>query len=382
VLVLGIVGRTPVAGVAWQALHYIEGFRRAGCDVFYVEDTWDWPYDAERNTVTDDPSYTLDYIGRMMRWAGFADCWAYRGPDREVHGPAGARFDRLLAESDALVNVTGATELLEEHLRVPVRIYLETDPVLPQIGLAEGNQHVRELLGAHTHHFSFGENYGTPECTVPVLEFDYLPTRQPVVLEWWDGGAAAAAGPFSTIATWDQSGDRDAEWDGKRLVWSKHEQFLDYIDLPQVSGRELELALASDTETAQMLRGHGWRVIDGLALSREILPYRDYIFGARGEFSVAKGQYVESRSGWFSDRTACYLAAGRPAIVQDTGFGRVLPTGRGLFPFSTMDDVLAAMEAIETDYEGNCRAAREIAEEHFAAERVVGRMVEQAGLGS
>ena len=168
VVVLGMMGRTPFAGVAWQVLHYLEGLRRLNCDVHYVEDTGDWPYDAERNTITDDPRYTVAYIGRLLEWMGLPDRWAYVGPDGEPHGPAAPRLPGLYVQADALINLTGATVLHDEQLAVPLRLYVETDPVLPQIEIALGRQFTRDLLAAHTHHFSYGENLGAPDCPVPV----------------------------------------------------------------------------------------------------------------------------------------------------------------------------------------------------------------------
>jgi hypothetical protein len=383
VLIFGLIARMPMAGIAWQALHYLEGFRRCGYDAYYVEDCWEWPYDAERDTATDDPTFTVDYLAKLMRWAGFDGRWVYRGPTREVFGVSAEAYGRLLREADGLVNVTGGTELLEEHLRVPVRIYLETDPVLPQIALARGDGYTWEMVRAHTHHFTFAEAYGAEECEIPVVDVAYQPTRQPVVIDWWSTGEGVLpdAAPFSTIATWNQAGEKDVEWNGRTLVWSKHEQFMKFLDVPRLSPWPMELAITTaNAGVRELLAENCWSVADAWALSRKILPYRDYIVAARGEFSVAKGQYTDVCSGWFSDRSACYLAAGKPVLLQATGFERILPTGRGLFAFSTSDEVGAAMEEIERDYEGHSRAAREIADEHFAAERVVGGMMERAGL--
>jgi hypothetical protein len=265
-----------------------------------------------------------------------------------------------------------------------VRIYLETDPVLPQIEVARGRRFTVALLSAHTHHFTYGENLGAPDCGVPCTQFDYRPTRQPIVLDWWPATArcdsAFCSSAFTTIASWKQSG-KNIEWNGERYTWSKHFEFLKFIDLPQRMRQRLELALAcGDRKAIHQLKSHGWGVIDAMALSKDILPYREYILGSRGEFTVAKDQNIRLRSGWFSDRSACYLAAGKPVINQDTGFNNILPTGRGLFAFRTTEDVLAALDTIESDYEGNCQAAREIAAEYFAAEKVTGSLLEQAGL--
>jgi hypothetical protein len=268
---------------------------------------------------------------------------------------------------------------------VPVRIYLETDPVLPQIEVAQGRRFTIDLLKAHTHHFTYGENLGAPDCLVPVGPFRYFPTRQPVVLEWWRPKVAAAqAGDtegrrFTTVASWQQSG-KDIGWNGAIYAWSKHHEFLKFLDLPRRTSQVLELALAcGDNDALKMLKDHGWHVVDALGLSKDCFPYRDYILSSDGEFTVAKDQNIRLRSGWFSDRSASYLAAGKPVITQDTAFGNALPTGRGLFAFRTMADIVAALDAIAADYAGHSRAAREIAGDHFAAEKVVGRLMQQAG---
>jgi hypothetical protein len=384
VVVLGIVGWTPFAGVAWQALHYLEGLRRVGCDVVYVEDTGAWPYDPERNEPTDDPRFTVRYIDAVMRWAGFGDAWAYVGPDRNAHGPRADALDRLWSSADALVNVTGATVLRDEHLRVPVRIYLETDPVLAQIEVAQGRDFTISALAAHTHHFSFGENLGTDACPVPVERFRPRATRQPIVVDWWTTDRVETVPqsdrPFTTVSSWRQTG-KDIEWNGETYLWSKHLQFMEFVDLPQHTPQPLELALAcDDQDVLEMLRRCGWRVVDALPLSTAILPYRDYIRASRGEFTVAKDQYVRTNSGWFSDRSASYLAAGKPVITQDTGFARIIPTGEGLFAFTTLEEIVAALDSVASDYELHASAARAIAEEFFAAERVVTELLDAAGL--
>lgn len=384
VVILGMLGRAPFAGVAWQVLHYLEGFRRLGCDIYYVEDTGAWPYDPGRDAITDDPTYTVNYIARLMQWCRLPDRWAYRAPAQgcRYYGRSAAEMAHLWRHADALVNLTGATVLRDEHMQVPVRIYLETDPVLPEIEVAQGRKLTIDLLSAHTDHFTYGENLGAPDCGVPVGRFAYQQTRQPIVLDWWatESAPPPAAIRFTTIGSWQQA-DKDVVWNGETYYWSKHREFLKFVDLPRRTAQPLELALAgAGADVLRLLRSHGWRVADALALSRAIATYRDYILGSNGEFTVAKDQNIRLRSGWFSDRSACYLAAGKPVITQDTGFGNVLPTGRGLFAFRTMEDILAALDVIEADYSGNSRAARAVAESHFAAERVVGDLLAKVGL--
>ena len=384
IAVLGIAGRLPFAGVAWQTLHYLEGLRRLGHDVYYVEDTGEWPFDPERNGITADPRYTVDYLQRAMAWGGFEDRWMYVAASeaRRVYGVTESTARQIVATADVLLNLSGATVLRDEHLRVPVRIYLETDPVLPQLEIAGGRQRTIDHLAAHTHHFTFAENLGGADCEVPRTPVSYRPTRQPVILDWWSpsAGAGDPALLFTTIANWRQT-SKDVEWEGRPLRWSKDERFALILDLPRRVRAGFELALASiDEGSVARLTAHGWRVIDAVALTKDLLPYRDYVWGSGAEFTVAKAQNVCLRSGWFSDRSACYLAAGKPVVTEDTAFGHVLPVGRGLHAFRSLDDAVAAVEAIVADSGSHQRAAREIAREYFASGPVLGDLLRGAGL--
>jgi hypothetical protein len=395
-VVLGMMGRMPVAGVTWQVLQYLEGFCRLGCTVHYVEDTGEWSYDPDRNTISDDPSYAVGSIASAMASHGFRDRWAYRAADGRLFGLSASGLERLFEQADVLVNLTGATVLREEHRRVPVRIYLETDPVLPQFEVAAGNTFQIDMLSAHTHLFTYGENLGQPDCGVPVSRFTYRPTRPPVVLEWWASAAISPGPSFTTVASWRQAG-KDVQWRRQTYTWSKHHEFLKIIDLPRRTPQPLELALAirgrvgkgqvgwvprdqEDVEAIRMLTQHGWRITDAVTLTREIDAYREYILGSRGEFTVAKDQNVRLRSGWFSDRSACYLAGSRPVITQDTAFGKFVPTGEGLFAFEDIEDIVAALQTINADYDHHARAARQIADAYFKAEIVLRKLLEDTGL--
>ena len=400
-IIMGILGRTPLAGVSWQVLHYLEGFRRLGYDIYYIEDTGGWAYNPLQTKEENESEYAyaincqyaVSYVAKLMSSYGLQDRWAYRSRvDGQVFGLSETKVSHLFEKADALVNLTGSTWLIEEHIRVPVRIYVETDPVIRQIEVIQGARKAIELLAAHTHHFSYGENLGASDCSVPLTRFSYQPTRQPVVIDWWtpdprlssDGNKRTnIPARFTTIAKWRQPG-KDIVWNGQTYSWSKDIEFLKFIDLPLQTEQEFELALLwedeKDEEVTPRLTSHGWSVVDALSLSLDILPYRHYILGSRGEFTVAKDQNIRLRSGWFSDRSACYLAAGKPVVTQDTAFGKTLPTGRGLFAFQNMEDILVAIDSIQRDYEGHCRAAREIAEEYFAAERVLGSLMDRVGM--
>jgi hypothetical protein len=387
IVLLGAMAQMPFAGVAWQVLQYLEGLRRLGHRVTYVEDTGNWPYDPERETVTDDAAPAVRRLERVLDAAGLAERWAYvnAARDGETWGMEESALASELSHADILINLSGATVLGEAHLGVPVRVYLETDPVTPQIEIANGKQFTIDLLAAHTHHFTFGERLGSPGCDVPVGRFAYRPTRQPVVLDWWSprAGAEPVRRPlrFTTVASWEQS-HKDIEWAGETYTWSKSAEFLKLLELPRQLPQDvvLELALALEDEaTIALLERHGWRVVAALPLSREPHAYRSYIQGSAGEFTAAKDQNVRLRSGWFSDRTATYLAAGRPAVVQDTGFDAALPVGDGLFSFRSQEDAAFALQTVASDYERHSRAALELAEAHFRAEDVLRRLLDGVG---
>jgi hypothetical protein len=377
VVVLGLTSYTPYAGVAWQTAHYLEGLSRLGYRVYYLEDHGYWPYDPYLEQHTDDCRGTVRYISELMARLGMEDRWAYRdvASDWRVFGMSEQRLNELLGAADVLVNLTGSTVLRDVHMEVPVRMYLETDPVLAQIELAKGDAVTLERMRAHTHHATYGENFGAPDCGVPATGFEYIPTRPPVILDWWTPREPDPSAPYTTIGSWEQS-FKDVEWEGERYTWSKHEQFLKVLELPASVSRRLELSLATrDRATIAMLEDHGWSVRDAAKTSRDLDDYRDYVRGSWGEFTVAKDQNVRLRSGWFSDRSACYLAAGRPVVTQETGFSNVLPTGEGLFGFRELTDIVAAFDEIESRPEHHRSRARRIAEERFRAEDVLAALM-------
>ena len=380
IVVFGILFWYPLAGVTYQFLHYLFGLRQLGWDPYYVEDSRRWVFDPDLNDTTPRPRANIERLEPVLAAYGFGDRWAYRShhEDGRVYGIGEARLRDLYREAAAFLNVTGSQELRDEHMAGPRRIYVESDPVKSQIEVANGKADVISFLSEHEIHFTFGENLGQPDCGVPVERFTWLPTRQPVALDLWpaDPGNGTA---YTTIASWQ--GRKDIVYRGETYYWSKDREFEKVLDLPQRRQVPFELATQVDAATAARLTAHGWRLRDAFSVSGDLAAYRAFISGSRGEFTVAKDQYVRLRSGWFSDRTACYLAAGRPVVTQDTAFGNVLPTGKGLFAFTNLDDVMAAVDAIESDYEGHRRAAREIAAEYFDAARVVGSLLERAGLG-
>ena len=381
IIVFGIVFWYPLAGVTFQFLHYLIGLRKLGWDVYYIEDSARMIYDVAACDYTYDWASTgnVERLGAVLDAYGFAGKWAARCHyDNQIWGLTEGQLAQVYREADAFLNVTGGQEILDEHQRIPRKIYVETDPVKTEILVEQGNQEMIDTLDAHDTHFTFGENFGAPDCGAPLGRHRWLPTRQPVALELWPV-ADTPGMKYTTVATWNNRGN-DIVWRGESYGWSKRPEFLKLISLPRERLVTFEVAAGVPAEDRIMLESQGWRMIDSLTVSTVAETYRDYICGSRAEFTVAKDQNIRLRSGWFSDRSCCYLAAGKPVINQDTAFGNILPTGLGLYSFRTLDDVLAAIDAIESDYAGNCRAAREIAEEYFAADKVMASLCERAGI--
>ncbi len=383
IVVLGMMGRQPYGGHSWLFLNWLRGFQRLGHQVWYVEDDTVWPYDPEQDTLTDDCSYAVQHIAEGMERIGLRDRWAFRLADRRgaCWGMRDQELDDLYRSSDVLLNLEGGTRLRDEHLAAPLRVYVETDPVIAQLQLANGDEDTRIAFGIHQALVSYGENYGAPDCGVPLNGYRYFKTRQAVDLECWPMAYDSQARFFTTIGNYRQAGC-DLQYHGQVYFWSKHHEWEKFMDLPQRTPQPFRVAMMLHEEADQRrLEAHGWQVEDPFRMSLDTFgAYPEFIRRSRAEFTVAKDQNVRLRSGWFSERDACYLASGKPVIAQDTGFTNFLPTGEGLFGFTTMDEVLAAIEAINADYRRQCRAARGIAEEHFEASAVARRLLVDLGL--
>jgi hypothetical protein len=380
VVVLHFVGQMPMAGIAWQAAHYLAGLERLGYEAWYVEDHGANPFDPRANSVVMDCTYNVAFLRRVMERLGLARRWAYWDAINDVyHGLGRAEVRALYGSADAVLNLCGATRLRDEHMACPRRVMIDTDPVYEQIKYAAADGEARSYLDAHTHFFTYGENVGGPGWIVPLCGVKWQPTRPPVVLDFWPM-AVAEAPCFTTIATWENKG-KNIAFGGASYVWSKHVNFLRFLDLPGRAKECLTLAmLPPSPDVEATLLGKGWRLADPRPLSADLDAYGDFIRGSRGEFTVAKDIYVRPESGWFSDRSVCYLASGRPVVTMRTGWSRFYPSGEGLFEFSTMEEALAAFAAIAADFPRHSRAARALAAEYFASDRVVSSLLAGCGL--
>lgn len=379
----GLIASFPFPGMAWHRLHYLAGLRRLGFDVWYVEET-DIPvmkFDNLWRTLDYEPN--LRYLSDLMELIGLGNRWIFKPPGQsEVC--LGARnlegMKQLYRDADIVINHSGAQTIRDYHSVIKCPLYLETDPVATQIDVASGNDSIIRKLDSHRYLFSYATNIGAPDCKLPAERFKWIPTVPPVCIDWWHPNQSVGElRALTTVATWKHA-VRDRSWKGESLNWSKHNEFLKFIRLPRKSRIPLELAIGGITNgELEHLKDNGWKVRAAKSLS-DLGRYRGYIQNSSGEFTIAKEAYVASRSGWFSDRSTTYLASGRPVITQDTGFGNSIPTGEGLFAFSTEDEALSAIDAVATDYERHASAALEIAREYFEAERTLRAMLAKAGI--
>jgi hypothetical protein len=383
IVVAGYLVRFPLGGYAWQAAHYLLGLRSLGYDVWFYEDTGydSLAYNPLNNAF--DPSYrygvaaAADFLNRV----GLGDRWLFVDVEHGLeYGPGAQRMKDIMRQADLLVNLGGMNHLPLEQRNGRPAVYIDFDPVFTQINFATGDTTILALLEGCTHLFTFGENIGTPRSPAPTGNFIWHPTRQPVVLELW-ATAGQPGRAYTTIGKWNTEG-RDLTYEGETLRWCKRTEWLRCLDLPSRTNARFEMAMNVNSVAGdpELLESYGWSIVDPLSISTDPWRYRDYIRASRGEFTVAKDMNVRMRSGWFSDRSACYLAAGLPVVEQDTGFGDVLPLGPGLHAFRTVEEAAAAIDEIERGYRRASAHAAEVAREYFAAEKVLGRLLHEVGL--
>jgi hypothetical protein len=385
ILVMGFMGSCPIAGVIWQHLHYIVGLQRLGHDVYYIEDSARLPYNPETFEVNNEFDYAARLLERLAREFEFKNRWAFCARYLRGQPTAGLSLNRvrqLYREADAILNICGAQEFNDDLLASDRIIYVESDPGVEQIRIDKGVRSTIDYLRRHRALFSFGENVGTESFAVPTHNMKWLPTRQPVVTDLWKTNRAPSrAAVFTSVANWSTSGLKDITWRGEKYLWSKSREFLRFVAAPKKAGETFELATnIPDAKTRAKFLRNGWRFHSPLQLSVDYWLYRDYVRRSRGEFTVAKDQYVRLNTGWFSDRSACYLAAGRPVIIQQSGFTQHYGNDGGLFAFSSIKEIVEAVKAINADYAKHSRAAREVAREIFEAEKVLASLLDRAGV--
>jgi len=390
IIVTGLIAQHPwLGGMTWHYLHYLLGLARLGHDVYYFEDSGEWPYRLEGGESPDswidwEAGHNVACLTQVMERFGLADHWAYHFPiRRRWFGLSGARRREIIASADLLLNVSGSLIQPERYREVRRLVYIDTDPTFTQVRLQlkRGFRAFQRRVAAHDQHFSFGERLANLPNATP---YRWLPTRQPVVLEEWQGGPPPGDA-FTTIMSWTSF--KPLVFQGRRYG-QKDIEFQACLDLPaRVRPAILEIAFSKTQHrdwqsrhsgSQENLEQHGWRSVEATQVCSDLDRYRAYIRSSKAEWSVAKNGYVAGQPGWFSDRSASYLAAGRPVVVQETGFSEILPCGEGLLPFRTPEEAAAAIRQVEARYEHHSAAARQVAAEFFRADAVLSRLLDEA----
>ena len=354
------------------------GLRRLGHDAYFIEDSDDYPscYDPDRFETGVDPTYGLRFAESVFQRVGLGDRWAYYDAHQAAwHGPRCADATEICESADLVLNLSGVNPLRPWTSNSPARVLVDTDPAFTQIRHIE-DPSARALADRHTAFLTFGENVGAPDCLIPDDGFPWQPTRQPVVLDAWPREAAPQEGGFSTVMQWESYPERRH---AGVVFGMKSASFERVMELPSRIDARFELAIGSESAPRDLLRSKGWGVRDPLTVSLDPWVYQDFVTASRAEFTVAKQGYAVSRSGWFSERSAGYMACGRPVITQDTGFSTWLPTGKGVLAYTNFEEAVACCEDVAERYEEHCQAARELVETFFDSDRVLGELV--AGLG-
>lgn len=390
IIVGGFLGLIPSGGLTWHYLQYPLGFAALGCDVFYIEDTRIWPVFHNDSTKNDDCAASVEHLASAMSAFGFADRWAYRDEaSGRCFGMSKRRIQEICASADVFVNVSCSTYMRDAYRKIPIRVLIDTDPMFTQVQcetqvkFTPGTPSLRELIDAHTHHFTFGEKVAQADCRVPLCGTNWRPTRQPICLEYWTSNCHASneSAAYTTVMNWSAA---PAIQYGGESWGQKNNQFQAMMELPRrVPGIPLKVAVGQTMKgeafPQQAATEAGWTVLDPWQVAPNWQTYRRFIQESRGEVSVAKEAYVKARTGWFSERSACYLAAGRPVITQDTGWSEHLPNGAGLIGFDDLEGCVDAVHRVERDYAAHAKAADRIARDCFASDRVLGAMLEQLG---
>jgi len=373
IVVSGMIAGDPYhGGATWAVLQYVIGFRQLGHEVLLVEpiQTKALQPSGARLEESENAKYFAQVIANFELTGHAALLLAGEHQTFNLEYEAIRKFAR---SADLLINISGMLQDETLSQAIPVRVYLDLDPGFNQLWNAV--QGIDMRFPGHTHHVTIGKSIGTPDCPVPTCGLDWLGAIQPVVLDHLPAGSRIEYNALTTVANWRGYGS--VEHNGVHYGQKAH-SLRQFLTLPTLTKEQFLLALSihpGERKDLEALEAHGWQLADPAQVASSPRAYQQFIQCSKAEFGVAKSGYVLARSGWFSDRSACYLASGRPVIAQETGFSSYLPTGRGLFAFRTLEDILYAIEEINGSYEQHSQAARQIAEEFFDSRKVVGKLL-------
>jgi hypothetical protein len=363
-VVVGFIGKLPYAGMSLYNLHYIDGLESLGYEVHYVEriNKAQECYNPETRAATDDPAFAIEYLRGQVSRFSFID------RENRCHGLGWGVLRSTLQEADFVLTLADPTWFDELEI-CPRRAFVDGDPMFTQIEKMDTLAHYPTL-------FTYCTRMGQPDCAVPQMGRDWIATRPVVSTSRWNVTQGNRSAPVTGLMHWASGSDITS---GGRTYGHKNREFERFLDLPRRTSHPFVLALGGSRAPRELIREHGWQLVNPLEMTGTIPAYREFIHGSCADFGVAKHAYVASRCGWFSDRSTCFLAAGRPVLHQDTGCGDWLPTGSGALLFSDVESAVDVLRRVEMDYDCQARAARSLAEEYFEASTVINHMLEEAG---
>lgn len=388
IAITGLAATYPFGGVFWDYLQYLLGFKKLGHEVLYIEDTGKWCYDPIAGTFVEDGANNAAFLHRQLEILapGLSEHWFYRDAIGKTYGRKWTEVVSFCREADLFLHISASCWMRDEYFAAARVAFIDSDPMYTQSSVpdylagtisSEARSRV-DMLRQHDVFFTFGENIGAPDCRIPLGLFNWIPTRQPIVLDCFEGARVPLSSRrriLTTVASWEPTEQGPVVngvcYRGKSAEFERFLEFPGRIELP------IELALSGKFPTDR-LRAHGWNLLNALEVSSDPWVYRDYLAHSWGEWSVAKNAYVASRSGWFSCRSACYLALGVPTVVQETGFSKIIPAGSGILSFDSLDQAQAAVEDLLINPEQHSQSAVAIAHEYFDSNQVLAHLLEQA----
>ena len=375
IILAGAIGRFPVGGHAWVEMQYLLGLQSLGYEVFYLEECGEesWVYNWHTEELTPELDYPTTYIRDCLESIGLGDKWIYRAGEKSV-GIDLHSFIDICSQADLLI-VRGAPITLwrDEYALPKRRVFIDVDPGFTQFSFANGNRDLTGTINRCERLFTIAQRIGEKDCKIPLVGREWIKTVSPVALPYWSFVEDNDAIYFTSILQWKSY--KDVVYEGISYG-NKDKEFPKYIDLPNLSQQRFKLALTGGN--SELLTEHGWEILEGWVATYTPDLYRQFIQNSKAEFSVAKHGYILTKGGWLSDRSICYLASGRPVLVQDTGIDDWLPAGKGLISFNDLSEALEGIEKINNDYERHRLAARNIAEEYFAADSVLTHFINAA----
>jgi len=377
-IVVGFIGKLPFAGMSLYNLHYIAGLHALGYEVHYVErqNKPDELYDPVADEMTDNPANAIRYLGDLLPKFGVAH-GRFSFIDRHDHCHC-TDWSGLRAAIDCADFILTLCEKAwcDDFARCPRRAFVDGDPLFTQAAMLQPDGKTAAVLDNYDTLFTYGTRIGMKDCTVPAAGRDWIATRPVVATRYWNVSPASRSAPVTAVAQW--TGGAQVTLDGRTYGY-KNRELRRFMDLPKRTTQRFSLAVGGSDAPLAELRASGWDLVNPLEASRTVEAYQKFIANSKADLGIAKHAYVAARCGWFSDRSTCYLAGGRPVLHQDTGYTDWLPAGNGVFPFSSTEEILEALERLDSDYDAHARAARATALEYFEATTVLGRMLDDCG---